>query len=638
MSAHTNRVSNQEARRSTSDTTGDASSIAPSESDSVPPLLVVSGNYCDSSDSESEGSENDYGLMDRLAYDSSDDDETYAIQDAHKKARKAIDEHIAWRRSVGGDTSDIASTTSDDVNSLAPSTSDEDSLPAMWEGAEFERGRDWDLSDSEDESGDTEDNEPTFTSIPVNGPTTIGYRDLDKWKFIPVERPEHVPSSVDKTIFKDLKPDTPTHTHTSTYTPCVQRIYDRRIKRPLHKPREEDKSSTRCYRAYNLERKKVRRRIARLKKLIAQALADRGANGTIAGKGCRIGDRTDRYIDVTGIKDHTIQELNIVEALFVAKSTRGNMVVHCPESAHMPGAKTIIAPIQMEAHGCKVVDKPPAANDGIQPYIETPDGYRFPLSIRDGLPYLDIRPPLDEEMETLVHVYFTGSAEWDPRILDQEVKPEWYTETKDNVEEYYDGMPFDRHGNPKEDDGQAVEDPEMEGYTRAEMEVNLADIVADKLVPSVIEIQVDHSIFHRDVDEYDETCDWGDWEDEERGHRYSFDVEGRRRSKRNKKPVYYGPQPKNKKRDERSAEAISDRKRAENGESIAPTTETVTTAHETLEASRLMRAVLRRDITTRPSQPTKTMEVPYRVAQLLGNTRREITRNTPHCLGVYPKK
>ena len=138
-----------------------------------------------------------------------------------------------------------------------------------------------------------------------------------------------------------------------------------------------------------------------------------------------IGLRTDRYIDLTGIRDHTVRELNIVEGVCVSKSTTGNTILHFPEEARMADGRTILSPLQMEHHGCKIVDIAPEMNGGKQPYLVSPDGYVFPLSIRQGLPILDIRPVLDSEWDTLPHTYMTSDAEWDPSKFDSEVTAEW---------------------------------------------------------------------------------------------------------------------------------------------------------------------------------------------------------------------
>jgi hypothetical protein len=54
---------------------------------------------------------------------------------------------------------------------------------------------------------------------------------------------------------------------------------------------------------------------------------------------------------------------------------------------------------------------------GLQP-IQTNDGYAIPINIKDGLPYVQIRPYTDEEWDTLPHVILTSDVDWDPTDLD----------------------------------------------------------------------------------------------------------------------------------------------------------------------------------------------------------------------------
>ena len=51
----------------------------------------------------------------------------------------------------------------------------------------------------------------------------------------------------------------------------------------------------------------------------------------------------------------------------------------------LPDAKSILSPLQMEACGCTVMDKAAGVNEGKQPYVQSPDGYHFPLKKRQGL-------------------------------------------------------------------------------------------------------------------------------------------------------------------------------------------------------------------------------------------------------------
>ena len=103
-------------------------------------------------------------------------------------------------------------------------------------------------------------------------------------------------------------------------------------------------------------------------------------------------DCMNKYIDLTGIEDHTVRELNIVNAACVAVSHLGPIILEIGQGAHMPDVKSIVSPLQLEAYGCIIVDKARALNGGEQPYIQTPDGYRIPLTMYQGLMYIDVRP------------------------------------------------------------------------------------------------------------------------------------------------------------------------------------------------------------------------------------------------------
>ena len=73
-------------------------------------------------------------------------------------------------------------------------------------------------------------------------------------------------------------------------------------------------------------------------------LVDRGANGCIIGSDMTVLDRTDDFIDLTGIEDHTARELNLVHAAFVAKTHLREVIVHVYQGAYMPDGKSMLAP------------------------------------------------------------------------------------------------------------------------------------------------------------------------------------------------------------------------------------------------------------------------------------------------------
>ena len=89
----------------------------------------------------------------------------------------------------------------------------------------------------------------------------------------------------------------------------------------------------------------------------------------------------------------------------------------------------------MESFANDVNDKSIRIPGGLQ-RIQTVDGYVFPLSIRDGLPYLGMRPYTDHELDSLPHVILTSDDDWDPRVLDFDIDHDnaWYDAISDNVD------------------------------------------------------------------------------------------------------------------------------------------------------------------------------------------------------------
>jgi hypothetical protein len=108
----------------------------------------------------------------------------------------------------------------------------------------------------------------------------------------------------------------------------------------------------------------------------------------------------------------------------------------------------------MEHFGCLVNDRA-RAHGGTQSLI-TPEGHVIPLNIRDGLFYMDMHAPNDQEMETLPHVFVTSDSPWDPSLLDDEFLEEEFqdalndlhddiTVLRDNREHRTDEFGYVRH-------------------------------------------------------------------------------------------------------------------------------------------------------------------------------------------------
>lgn len=145
-------------------------------------------------------------------------------------------------------------------------------------------------------------------------------------------------------------------------------------------------------------------------------------------------------------------------------SNLGNTIMHHPQGAHMPDTKSIFSPVQMEANGCKVVDIPAQFNNGIQPYVRSPNGYYFSLAIHHGLFYLDVRLVRDDKWDKLPHVYMSADNDWDPRVIDWEVDPQWYKKMSklEDVGKHYANLPVDQDGNFKDLDKEPTTSKEVE--------------------------------------------------------------------------------------------------------------------------------------------------------------------------------
>ena len=166
------------------------------------------------------------------------------------------------------------------------------------------------------------------------------------------------------------------------------------------------------------------------------SLIDRGANGGIAGSDTRVIERhAHRTVDIRGIDNHEICSIPIVNAGAVVRSQRGEVIAIFNQYAYHPAqGRSIHSSCQLESFANDVNDRSIHTPGGLQ-RIKTVDGYVFPLSVRDGLPYLDMRPYTDDEYNKLPHVIFTSDVDWDPHILDFDVEgnDEWYDAISDNV-------------------------------------------------------------------------------------------------------------------------------------------------------------------------------------------------------------
>ena len=124
--------------------------------------------------------------------------------------------------------------------------------------------------------------------------------------------------------------------------------------------------------------------------LIGQ-LVDRGANGGLAGADMRILQKTNRKVNVTGIDDHELNDLDVVTCATLLATNYGVVVGVFHEYAYHGKGKSIHASAQLE-HYRTVVDDRSWRVGGEQRLI-TLEGYAIPLVVSQGLVYIDTLGP-----------------------------------------------------------------------------------------------------------------------------------------------------------------------------------------------------------------------------------------------------
>jgi hypothetical protein len=153
-----------------------------------------------------------------------------------------------------------------------------------------------------------------------------------------------------------------------------------------------------------------------------------------------------RTVEVTGIDNHELNQLKIVDATAKAISQRGFVIIVMRQYAYHGKGRTIHSAGKLEYYKNKVDDR--SMKCGGRQCITTNDGFILPLDIINGLPHLRMCPNTDKEYDELPHVVLTSSAEWDPTAIDHTLstQDDWYNTMK----HLNDGLlksPFDEFGN-----------------------------------------------------------------------------------------------------------------------------------------------------------------------------------------------
>jgi hypothetical protein len=146
------------------------------------------------------------------------------------------------------------------------------------------------------------------------------------------------------------------------------------------------------------------------------ALIDGGANGGIGGRDMKLmAYNTDgQRVNIGIAGDHQMTGKRPRTFCAVINTQLGRVLGIFHQYAHVPEqARSIHSRCQFQAYGNLVGDT--ATIYGGPQRIDKSDGYRLPLSIRSGLPYINQSYPNADDMN-LPQVEFTSPAEWNPDI------------------------------------------------------------------------------------------------------------------------------------------------------------------------------------------------------------------------------
>ena len=165
------------------------------------------------------------------------------------------------------------------------------------------------------------------------------------------------------------------------------------------------------------------------------ALVDRGANGGILGSDAHVAfTHVNRRVDVTGIDNHELTALKIVDATAKVVTQYGPVILIMHQYAYHGTGRTIHAPVQLEHFGHTVYDRSLKTKHGGQAIL-TREGYVIPLDIIKGLPYMKMFPHTKKEFDSLPHVVLTSDVTWNPSLLDHHLTDldDWVTHIPQHI-------------------------------------------------------------------------------------------------------------------------------------------------------------------------------------------------------------
>ena len=139
------------------------------------------------------------------------------------------------------------------------------------------------------------------------------------------------------------------------------------------------------------------------------SLVDRGANGGLAGSDVRILSTSSRKCTVTGIDNHEIPGLDLVQCAALVQTNHGIVNLIMNENAYYGKGHNIHSSGQIEWYTNTVDDK--SVQVGGQQRIVTIDGYSMQLVCQGGLLYLELQGiPTDQDLQNYPSVHFYNSS------------------------------------------------------------------------------------------------------------------------------------------------------------------------------------------------------------------------------------
>jgi len=131
------------------------------------------------------------------------------------------------------------------------------------------------------------------------------------------------------------------------------------------------------------KRMKMRASNHAIKRSRRGTLVDRGANGGILGNDANVIFRRSKTVDVTGIDNHELSSLPMVDATAKCMTDKGEVILILRNYAYHGQNRTLHSSGQLEWYKNKVYDG--SIKAGGRQVIKTLDGYYIPINIIRGL-------------------------------------------------------------------------------------------------------------------------------------------------------------------------------------------------------------------------------------------------------------